>query len=68
MVLLKKILHDFPCSDIKIPEIINVTSGNSKTLFEYSKIVSENYCYLFGKTMSKLVFIFVNISIEKKYK
>ncbi len=51
MVLLKKILHDYPCSNINIPQIINVTSGNSKTLFEYSKIVSENYSYLFGKTI-----------------
>ena len=59
MVLLKKILHDFPCSNINIPEIINVTSGNSKTLFEYSKIVSENYSYLFGKTID----IFIDDSL-----
>lgn len=51
MVLLKKILNDFAYAKVDIPKIINVTSGNSKTLFEYSKIVSENYNNLFDQNI-----------------
>ncbi len=54
MALMEKILQDFANCNLNIPEILNVTSGNSKTLFEYSKLVSKNYSYLFDQNIAIL--------------
>jgi len=52
MGLLEKILEDYPNSKNSIPEILNVTTGQSKTLLEFSKIVSEIYKNIFHQSIN----------------
>ncbi len=47
MILLRKILNEINHSNEKIPYVINVTTGESLTLFEYCQLLAEKYNEIF---------------------
>ena len=51
MGVLEKILDDYSKSNEFIPVILNITTGESKTLLEYSNLVSEQYKNIFHQSI-----------------
>ena len=51
MAVLEKILDDYSKSYELIPKILNITTGESKTLLEYSILVSQEYKNIFNQSI-----------------
>ena len=77
MNVIKKIINDHIEKEyIEIPELMNITLDNSRTLLEYSKLVSEKYFEVFNKkikityhknNISKLPFSLIKNSKLRNY-